>query len=206
VALDTRTDKVRLVTHRIFQPSSKAPLDFEATIERTLLEWKQRFALRGCHFDPYQMAATAQRLTRAGVRMIQFPQTPANLTAIGSNLFELIRARSIAAYPDNDISTALSHAIVKETARGLQITKEKSSHKIDIVIALAMAAHAVVQRPHVEEVKIVSPFIASRGPRYFPGSSTYDGRGTAETSVHSPHKPSRNEPWYNYVAGRGDWW
>jgi phage terminase large subunit-like protein len=165
----------------IFQPSSKAPLDFEQTVERSLLEWKGRFALRGCHYDPYQVAATAQRLTRAGVRMIEFPQTPANLTAIGSNLFELIRARSIIAYPDNDISTALSHAIVKETARGLQITKEKSSHRIDIIISLAMAAHAAVQRPHVEAPKIVEPGIYSKQMGWVgAGTTNAGGRSTTQ--------------------------
>jgi hypothetical protein len=31
-------------------------------------------------FDPYQMQAVAQRLTRAGVRMVEFSQSVASLT------------------------------------------------------------------------------------------------------------------------------
>jgi hypothetical protein len=34
---DEREKRVRLVWHRIFQPSPKDPLDFEATIERSLM-------------------------------------------------------------------------------------------------------------------------------------------------------------------------
>ena len=45
------------------------------------------------------------------------------------------------------VRLSISRAIAKETPRGFQITKEKSTHKIDIVIALAMAAYAAVQSP-----------------------------------------------------------
>jgi hypothetical protein len=61
-------------------------------------------------------------------------------------------------YPDDGIRLAISRAVVKENARGLQITKEKSAHKIDLVITLAMAAYAAVQQSHVEEVPIVVPY------------------------------------------------
>ena len=40
---------------------------------------------------------------------------------------------------------AISRAVAIETPRGWRITKDKQSHKIDVVIALAMAAHAAVQ-------------------------------------------------------------
>jgi hypothetical protein len=94
----------RLVTHRVFQPSPEQPLNFEATIERTLLDLRQRFFLCKVLYDPYQMQATAQRLTRAGVKLEEFPQSPANLTTISQNLFELIRGQNLLAYPDPDTS------------------------------------------------------------------------------------------------------
>lgn len=40
---------------------------------------------------------------------------------------------------------AISRAIATETPRGWRITKQVQSHKIDVVIALAMACHAAVQ-------------------------------------------------------------
>ena len=50
-------------------------------IERTLLEWRQRFRVTRVLFDPHQMQATAQRLRRAGLPIEEFPQTVPNLTS-----------------------------------------------------------------------------------------------------------------------------
>ena len=58
--------RVRLITHRVFQPTPDEPLDFEATIEATLLDLQKRFQVRKVLFDPWQMQAVAQRLTRQG--------------------------------------------------------------------------------------------------------------------------------------------
>ena len=162
VTWDDRARKVRLVTHKVFQPSEREPLDFEATIEATLLDLQRRFRVCKVLFDPFQMASTAQHMQKAGVPMREFAQTPANLTLIGCNLFELIRGASLVTYPDDGLRLAISRAVVKENARGLQITKEKSAHKIDVVVALAMAAYAAIQQSHVEEVPIVVPYIWSK--------------------------------------------
>jgi phage terminase large subunit-like protein len=131
--------------------------------------------VRGVFYDPYQMAAVAQRLQQAGVPMREYPQTVGNLTEIGSGLFELIKARGILAYPDADLRLAISRAIAVETSRGWRIAKEKAAHKIDIVVALAMAAHAAMRRRWDEEVPIVMPFFAGT-PRNIPGQN--QGVGT----------------------------
>jgi phage terminase large subunit-like protein len=117
------------------------------------------------------MAAVAQRLQGAGVPMREFPQTTGNLTEIGSNLYELIEARGLVAYSDPDIRLAISRAVAVETPRGWRIAKDKASHKIDVVVALAMAAHAAVQGSRVvPEPNFVIPFVAGT-PRNIPGST-----------------------------------
>jgi hypothetical protein len=40
---------------------------------------------------------------------------------------------------------AIQRSIAVETPRGWRIAKDKSSHKIDVVVALGMAAHGAVQ-------------------------------------------------------------
>jgi phage terminase large subunit-like protein len=142
---DKKAQQVRLVFHRIYQPSPDQPLDFEGTIERTILDLRKRFLLRKALFDPWQMQATAQRLTRLGVKVEEFPQSPANLTTASQNLYELIQGQGLVVYPDADLRLAISRAVAIETPRGWRIGKDKQTHKIDIVIALAMAAHAAVQ-------------------------------------------------------------
>ena len=145
-AWDRETQKVRLVTHRIFQPSPREPLDFERTIEDTLLSFRQRFSLRAVYYDPYQMAAVAQRLLHQGVPMVEFPQSVGNLTAASQNLYELIKGQGLAVYRDDDIRRAVQRCVAIETTRGWRIAKDKQSHKIDIVVALAQAAYAAVQQ------------------------------------------------------------
>ena len=160
VTFDREDQHVRMVNHRIFQPSKREPLDFEATIEATLCEFMQRYAVCSVHYDPFQMAAVAQRLQAAGVPMHEFPQTADRLTAIGSGLLELVKSRSLVVYPDADIRLAISHAVAVETPRGWRIAKDKASHKIDVVVALAMAAHAAVQGSRVPpEPPIVEIFV-----------------------------------------------
>jgi phage terminase large subunit-like protein len=144
-AWDEENKRCGLVYHRIFQPSAKDPLDFEATIERTLLELHQRFELKEIRYDPYQLVAVAQRLTAAGLPMVEFPQSVPNLTEASTNLYELIKGRGLAVYPDADMRLSISRAAALETSRGWRIAKEKVSHKIDVVVALAQAALGAVR-------------------------------------------------------------
>jgi phage terminase large subunit-like protein len=143
---DGAIKRVRLIWHRIFQPSPQDPLDFEATIENSLTELGGRFEVREIRFDPYQLVAVAQRLTGASLPMVEFPQSVPNLTESSTNLYELIKGRNLAVYPDADIRRAVSRAVALETSRGWRIAKEKVSHKIDVVVALAMAALGAVQQ------------------------------------------------------------
>ena len=145
VTFDREPGRARLVAHRTFQPSPENPLDFEATIEATLVDWRQRYYVRAVRFDPWQMAAVAQRLQRAGLPMQEFAQTVGNLTAASTNLFELVKGRNLLVYPDDELRLAISQAIAAETSRGWRITKEKGAHKVDAVVALASAALAAVQ-------------------------------------------------------------
>ena len=126
--------------HYIFQPSPDNPLDFEQTVERTLLELCRAFYVRQMFYDPYQLVAVAQRLQKARVPMVEFPQSVGNLTEASSNLYDLIQGRNLTVYPDAALRLAVSRAVAVESGRGWRITKEKASHKIDVVVALAQAA------------------------------------------------------------------
>jgi phage terminase large subunit-like protein len=139
---DTNTQMVRLLAHKVFQPSPDNPLDFELTIESYLLDLKRRFQLRLVRYDPYQMVATAQRLAKAGVPIEEFPQTVPNLTAASQNLFDLIESQALVLYPDPAMRLAVSRAVAIETSRGWRIGKDKQAFKIDVIVALAMAVHA----------------------------------------------------------------
>jgi phage terminase large subunit-like protein len=142
---DTETKRVRLVWHRIFQPSKASPLDFEATVERGMTELRDRFRVQRVLFDPYQLQSVSQRLTKAGLPMEEYPQTSNRLEEMGTNLYELIKHRNLTVYPDKEVRLAVSRSVAVETPRGWKIAKEKTSHKIDVVVAMAMAALGAVE-------------------------------------------------------------
>jgi Phage Terminase len=179
VSWDRPAEKVRLVQHRVFQPSADDPLDFEDTIEATLLELRARFHVRKVLFDPYQMQAVAQRLRRLGVPIEEYPQSVPNLTAASQNLYELITGGNLAIYPDAAMRLAISRAVAIESPRGWRIAKEKQSHKIDVVVALAMAAHAYVEGQSSAPLRCTPELIAQLQamPRY--RRPMDDGLGTA---------------------------
>jgi phage terminase large subunit-like protein len=142
---DRKAQKARLVWHRIYQPLPDQPIDFEVAIEDTIRDLHKRYRVRGVLYDPYQMQASAQRLRREGVPIEGFPQSASNLTEASQNLYELIKGGNLVAYPDAAVRLAVSRAVAVETARGWRIAKDKQSHKIDVVVALGMAALAAVR-------------------------------------------------------------
>jgi phage terminase large subunit-like protein len=185
---DNKLQKVRLVAHRIFRPTANQPLDFETTIEATVKDYCRRFAVRSVVFDPWQMQAVSQRLQSANVPMREFPQSVPNLTSMGSMLYELIKSGRIIVYKDDALRLAVSRTVAKETPRGLQLAKEKTSHKIDVVIALAMAAlHAVEQGAYVE--KFVAPVVWTAPRQYW---------GDVGNVIDAPHLDMHKTNWPVY--------
>jgi phage terminase large subunit-like protein len=209
VTFNKDMQKVVLVVHRIFQPSVKEPLDFEATIEHHVRELMKRFAVRGVFYDPWQMVAVAQRLQQAGVPMRECPQSSGYLTEIGTNLFELIKGRGIIAYPDPDVRLAISRAVAVESSRGWRIAKEKAAHKIDIVVALAMACHAAMTRQWDEPETFSVPFFAGT-PRNIPGQDYGVGAAERAAPAAAPAAPApaydynKQQDWKNFVLPDGN--
>jgi len=178
VTWDDKQKKVRLVWHRVFVPRSSDPIDFEEMIEETILDLRKRFLVRRVHYDPYQMQASAQRLRRLGVNIFEFPQSVPNLTRASQNLYELIKSGGIVLYPDDDIRLALQRSVAVESTRGWRIAKDKTSHKIDVVVALGMACVAAVRWGQREVLTPVGvPIVFENGVRV-----TSDARAIAAVS------------------------
>ena len=141
---DEAAKVVRLVYHRVFVPTPDAPLDFEQTIEATLTELSRKYYVRKIVFDPWQMQAMAQRLTRAGLPIEEFPQSSPRLSQAAQNLFDLIESQSLVLYASDDMRLAVSRCVAQESSRGWKISKDKQAHHINVVIALMMSAQACI--------------------------------------------------------------
>jgi phage terminase large subunit-like protein len=145
VTYDSEIKKVVLFRHRIWQPTAHDPLDIDGTIGAFIRELNKGYSLSEVKYDPYQLHDLSGRLRSDGIPMVEFPQSVPNLTSMGTNLYELIKAGNLILYPDEQMRLAASHAIALQTSRGWRIAKEKTSFKIDSIVALAMAALAVVE-------------------------------------------------------------
>jgi hypothetical protein len=128
-----------------------------------LLELCRAFYVRQVFYDPYQLVAVAQRLQKARVPMAEFPQSVGNLTEASSNLYDLIQGRNLTVYPDASLRLAVSRAVAVESGRGWRITKEKASHKIDAVVALAQAALGAAKQEGRSKTTI-RPLFGSSSP------------------------------------------
>jgi phage terminase large subunit-like protein len=174
---DRKTKQVRLVWHKVFTPSPNDPLDFESTIEETVLGLRRRFLVKEVRYDPWQMAASSQRLVSRGVPMVEFPQTVPNLTTASSNLYDLVKGQNLVLYPDDDMRLAVSRTVALEGARGWRIAKEKASHKIDSIVALAQACLGAV-----ESAARPAPIVISAAARLW--SKTPDPRHSDMATRH----------------------
>ncbi len=145
VTYDREGGKVQLARHRIWQPSKRDPLDIDSTIGAELRELRAGFDLGAVLVDPYQLHDLSTRLRADGLPMTEYAQSTPNLTSMSQNLFDLIRFGNLLAYPDAQLRRHVSHAVAVESARGWKISKHKTSHKIDAVIALAMACLEAVR-------------------------------------------------------------
>jgi len=142
---------------RFWQPSSEDPLDLEKTLEKYLLEVSKHYPIGAIYYDPFQFHRSAMTLEKEGLILNEFPQTVPNLTAMGQNLYDLIEFGNLKMYPDGELRKEAIMAVGKEGGRGIRIVKEKAIHKIDQIIALAMACYGAVQNPVYQNLYVVTP-------------------------------------------------
>ena len=145
VAVTVEGNQVRLVRHRIWQPTAEQPLDLEDTIEAYLLQLRDEFRVGYALADPFQMQRSLVTLRKARVLIEEFPQSAGNLTRMGQQLFDLLNGRRLRMYPAEDLRTQALNTVAVEHPRGWRIAKEKTSKKIDSIVALAMACVAAVE-------------------------------------------------------------
>ena len=143
-SVEAKTQRVRVVTHKCFRPTSFAPIDF-GLVEATLKDLEARFQVASVTYDPFQAEYLAQRLITAGIRMQPLPQTTGNLTQAASTLSELILGKNLVTYASDELREAVRNAAIVESARGMRVAKERPGAKIDVLAALSFACLGAVR-------------------------------------------------------------
>jgi phage terminase large subunit-like protein len=143
---EPKTGRLILATHRVWRPTRKEPVQL-ADVEQHILDLRKRHRIAKLYADPYQAMQMLQSLQRKlGESIVcEYPQTVANTTVMGEELYSLIKGKNLVAYPDSDIRTHVLNCTGIETARGFRLAKEKASRKIDLAVALAMSVCAALE-------------------------------------------------------------
>lgn len=139
--------KLRLCDHGLWRPQPGKPVELEQ-VERRIYSAYVRYGLTAVLYDPSQCYRMAQALTQRGVNMVRYNQTVGNMVTASQNLLTLLRNQQIELYESPDVRSHLLNASAKESGTGgVRIVKGSTkSHKVDLAIALALAAHGATQQ------------------------------------------------------------
>ncbi len=132
--------KIFSVDHKIYVPTKTEDLQFD-DVKRYILEMNIKYCIRGISFDPFQAIQLSQDLRKAGIKMIELPQTQNNCIAFSQCLFDLIKNKKLSFYESETIRESLINCKVVYSSRGWRIVKKSGTKKIDLAIALAMAVY-----------------------------------------------------------------
>lgn len=133
-----------LADHQIWHPTKAEPLDLEETIEAWLRSFARHRRVGLVYADPFQFHRSATTLRKMGLRIEDFPQTVGNTVKMASVLFDVLKGKRIAFYPDPEMRQQALNTVAVESSRGFRLAKEKASAKIDVVVALSMACVAAI--------------------------------------------------------------
>jgi phage terminase large subunit-like protein len=147
VSVYRKGDLLHLGPFRVWQPTPKEPMDLEATMEAYIRELDKGFDVAEVRYDPWQLHRSATTLSQARIKMVEFPQTVSNLTDCGQALYDAVKHKTLKLYKDDQLRDEARFAVGRESPRGMRIVKEKASHKIDAIVALAMAVCAATSAP-----------------------------------------------------------
>ena len=147
VKFDETTDNLVLADYKIWKPSPGQPINLEASVEFYLrrIYNEPRARIEKILVDPYQMARSVQTLQAAGLPVEEYNQTQGNLTEATEALYSVLTTRGIRLYPADDLRTHVLNAVSIETPRGIRLSKQKTSNKIDAAVALSFAVLAAIQ-------------------------------------------------------------
>jgi hypothetical protein len=149
VAVTVDGDQIRYVYEKVFKPTQTDPLNFENTIEKSLLYLHEHCTIRLCWVDPTQMEYMAERMQKLRIPIETLTQNPENQTDMAQTLYDLFRTERFCISSQFNNSSALRETITRtvfeERTNGLRLAKHQSI-KTDLTTALAMACLAATQR------------------------------------------------------------
>lgn len=148
-------------------PKLAGGIDLDETIGAEIARLHREHNVQACRFDPWQMASIANRLQRAGVKVIEFPQS-AQRTASDQSLYDAITSRSLATFPSPVLRESIRCAAGKDGPRGYRLEKRPGD---DLTVALSMAHFGATTPKRWRDIEFLSiaasepPVAGAAGPK-----------------------------------------
>lgn len=102
-------------------------------------------------YDPSQFQASAERLSKEGVRMIEFPLTAERMSKASVVLWDLIEKQALVHDGDPALRAHIMGGVVKEDGRGWRIARDpRSRQPVSGLMALLMVGQAAANAPSQE--------------------------------------------------------
>jgi hypothetical protein len=124
----------------------KPTIDLAETIGAEVYRLHEAGQLDAVICDPFQLHSLIIEWEKAGIKVIEMPQTGARVES-DQALYDAVIGKAIRHYNDPTLNEHMRNAVALETARGFRLAKEKTSQKIDAAVALSMALHGSSEMP-----------------------------------------------------------
>lgn len=190
---DSNTSDVRLV--KVWKPKKgflrmgKPTIDLDETIGRQVLKLHEAGQVEAVICDPYQLHSLIIEWEKAGINVIELPQSSGRVEA-DQALYDSVIGRSIRHFNEPELNEHIRNAVAIETNRGMRLAKEKTSQKIDAAVALSMALHGSLSEQKASGSITVMPNIfytnLPEGLTYFLGPWGYVMVDRESPEYHKP--------------------
>jgi phage terminase large subunit-like protein len=149
-AYNDAASRVEVCYTRVWKPErgllrlGKPTVDLDETIGAEVLRLHAAGLVAAVVADPYQLHTSILRWEKAGIRVIELPQTSGRIEA-DQSLYDAIIGRTLAHNGEPTLTAHVEAAVAVETLRGWRLAKEKASRKIDAAVALSMSHYGALQ-------------------------------------------------------------
>ncbi len=170
----------------VWQGTRRRPVKLDE-VEAWLTEAAKRYPGR-IVVDPWQSAQLVERLRKRGVAMEEYVFSAQSVGRLANTLYQLLRNRAIRLPVDEDLLDELANVRLRETSPGVYRLDHDPSRHDDRAIALALAAHRLVERGEQHPARLYVPRgriagVGGRDPLAGVSSATgipiHDGRAEA---------------------------
>ncbi|WP_338856630.1 terminase large subunit [Gordonia hongkongensis] len=113
-----------------------------AEVEQSIRDSCRRWKVLEIVADPFRWTRTLQILESENLPVVEFPHSPARLTAATTDLFSAATNARLTHSGDKTLAEHVSAAVIVEDARGIRLSKasrSRSARKIDLAACLVMA-------------------------------------------------------------------